>query len=128
MPKKILSIVETAYRATLEEQDDPVLWLNHVLKGAGGEVSVLLQGNAVNYAVKGQDASGLAFGGRQQTQPPKLDRDVTTLAQKGVTVLFVEDDATERGILPADLIEGVEPIRRTALPRLLAGYDQIFHW
>jgi len=125
--KRILSIVETAYRATLEEQDDPVLWLNHVLRGAGAEVSVLLQGSAV-IRVKGQDASGLAFGGCQQTQPRKLDRDVSTLAQKSVTVLFVEDDATERGILPADLIEGVEPIRRTALPRLLAGYDQIFHW
>jgi hypothetical protein len=105
-----------------------VLWLNHVLRSAGGAVSVLLKGNAVSYAVRGQDASGLAFGGRKQTQPPRLDADLVALSKKGVAVFFVEEDAAERGIERADLIEGVQPIGRAGLTDLLGRHDLVWHW
>jgi sulfur relay (sulfurtransferase) DsrF/TusC family protein len=128
MAKKVLNVIETAYRATLEEQDDTVVWFTHVMKGAGADVDVLLRGNAVNYAVRGQDASGLAFGERRQTQPPRLDDDVAKLVTKGVKVFIVEDDLAERGVERADLIGGVEPIARAELPKLFAGFDRIWHW
>lgn len=128
MAKKVLSIVESAYRATLEEQDDTIVWLNHAMKGAGANVDVLLRGNAVNYAVKGQDASGLSFGERKQTQPPRIDEDVAKLAGKGVKIYIVEDDVTERGIEGRELIDGLEPVSRAALSKLFAGYDQVWHW
>jgi intracellular sulfur oxidation DsrE/DsrF family protein len=89
---------------------------------------VLLRGNAVNYAVEGQDASGLAFGGRKQTQPPKIDQDVQRLAQKGVQVFLVQEDASERGIDAAELVDGIETIPRSGVARLFADYDQIWHW
>jgi hypothetical protein len=128
MPKRILQVIESAYRGTLEEQDDTVLWITHALQGAGGSFGVLLRGNAVNYAVRGQDASGLAFGEKRQTQPPRLDEDVAKLIGKGVSVAYVEEDAAERGIQRADLIEGVRPVRARELPQLLDSFDQVWHW
>ncbi len=128
MPKKYLTIVETAYRATLEEQDDPVLWLSQALRGAGADVDVLLRGNAVNYGVRGQNAAGLSFGKKVQTQPPRLDRDVESLIQKGASVYYVEGDATARGIAPGELIGGLKAVKTGQLPAVLEGYDQVWHW
>ncbi len=128
MPKRVLNVVEVAYRATLEEQDDTIVWLTHAMKAAGANLDVLLCGNAVNYAVEGQDASGLAFGAKQQTQPPRPDRDVAKLVEKNVRVFIVADDLADRGIEPADLVRDIEPIARERLPKLFADYDQVWHW
>ena len=128
MAKKVLSIVTTAYRATLEEQDDTILWLSQALKGAGADLDVLLRGNAVNYAVRGQDASGLAFGERRQTQPPRLDEDVAKLAAKGVQVFIVDDDVRERGIGDEDLVPGLHKVGRADVPALFGRYQQVWSW
>lgn len=127
MPK-ILNIVETAYRATIEEQDDTVLWLTHMLKNAGADISVLLRANAVNYAVKGQDASGLSFGEIRMTHPSEIDNDVAKLIEKGVPVYLVEEDARERGLTHKDLILGIQEIGRPQLPGLIDQHDQVWHW
>ena len=128
MSKKILQVIESAYRCTVEEQDDPVVWISHAMKGAGADLAVLLRGNAVNYAVKGQDATGLSFGGKAQTHPPKLDQDVAKLIGKGIDVYLVEDDASARGLERTDLVDGIKPVSRSGLPKLFAGYDQVWHW
>jgi intracellular sulfur oxidation DsrE/DsrF family protein len=125
---KVLSIVETAYRATAEEQDDTILWLNTMFKGADLDVSILLRGNAVNYLVNGQDASGLSFGGLELTHPPKIDEDIATLLDKGVPVHYVAEDLADRGIPTDKLVDGVKPVHRGELPALLGQYDQVWHW
>lgn len=127
MPK-ILNIVETAYRATLEEQDDTILWLSHMLKNAGADISILLRANAVNYAVRGQDASGLSFGEIKMTHPPEIDKDVEKLIEKGVPIYLVEEDAIERGLSDGDLISAIKKVRRQDLPELIDEHDQVWHW
>jgi intracellular sulfur oxidation DsrE/DsrF family protein len=124
----VLSIVETAYRAVLEEQDDTILWLNHMLKNNGLDVSILLRSNAVNYAVRGQDASGLKFGQAELAHPPTIDADLQALLEKGVPVFFVTEDVEERGIPEANLIDGVKGVSRRELPGLLGGFDHVWHW
>jgi hypothetical protein len=128
MGRKVLQVIESAYRATLEEQDDTIVWITQAMKGAGADLGVLLRGNAVNYATTGQDSSGLSFGGRPQTQPPKIEEDVARLIAKGVEVFLVEEDAAERGIERTELVAGVKTVARGGLPKLFEQYDRIWHW
>ena len=125
---KVLQVIESAYRSTQEEQDDTIVWISHAMKGAGGDLNVLLRGNAVNYAVNGQDASRLSFGAWKQTQQPDLPRDVAGLVGKGVEVYIAEEDLAERGLAGADLVAGVKQLSRAGIPTLFAAHDQIWHW
>jgi hypothetical protein len=125
---QILSIVESAYRGTLEEQDDTVLWINHALRNNGASVSLLLRGNAVNYLARGQDASGLAFGERRLVHPPQPDESVAKLIAAGVPVYAVDEDLVERGLASHPLVSGVERVRRSGLPELLERFEHVWHW
>ncbi len=125
---RTLQVVQSAHRCTLEEQDDPVLWIVRALRGAGAELAVLLRENAVTYAVEGLDASGLSLGGRGLTLPPRLDRDLGALAEAGVEVFAVAEDAAERGLDPGRLAAGVRSIPRAELPALFERFDRVWHW
>jgi hypothetical protein len=127
--KRSLNIVESAYRAVMEEQDDTILWLLAAMQGAGGAHTVVLRGNAVNYAVAGQGAPGLTVGLWKQTQAPKMDRDVVDLIEnRKIPVFVVEDDLSERGIERRELVPGIKLISRKALPGLFAEYEIVSHW
>jgi sulfur relay (sulfurtransferase) DsrF/TusC family protein len=127
--KKTLNIVESAYRAVMEEQDDTILWLLAAMQGAGAEHTVLLRGNAVNYAVAGQGAPGLAIGGWKQTQAPRMDSDVIDLIEnRKIPVFVVEEDLTARGIERGELVPGVQPLSSKLLPKHMAEYDLVSHW
>jgi hypothetical protein len=128
MNKKLLHIVESAYRATLEEQDDPVVWLCHAMRGAGAELDLLLQGNAVSYGVRTQEVEPLQFGSRRQKHASHLAGDLTSLLGKRVACYYLEEDAAERGIEASELLEGLVPVSRAKLAMLFAGYDQVHRW
>ena len=129
MAKKSLNIVESAYRAVMEEQDDTILWLLAAMQGAGGAHTVVLRGNAVNYAIAGQGAPGLTVGEWKQTQAPRMDRDVTDLIDnRKIPVYVVEEDLAERGIASNQLVSGVKLLSRKVLPRLFGEYEIVSHW
>lgn len=128
MAKRILQIVEVAYRATLEEQDDTVIWLTHMMRANGGDADVLLQGHSVNYAIGGQDASGLQIGAWRQKCPPQLAEDIASLVTKGAAVHLLSQDLKARGLQERDLIPGLKLVSRADLPRLFERYDQVWHW
>ena len=125
---KILSIVERAYHGTIEEQDDTILWLSHMIKNAGADISILLRGNAVNYGVMGQDASGLSFGGVTLDVPPTLDQDVVNLIGSGVPTYAVREDLEDRGIGQAELAPGLQLVSRGEVAELYESHESIWHW
>lgn len=125
---KVLNIVETAYRATLEEQDDPVVWILHAMKGAGAEHGVVLSGNAVNYAVMAQGVPPLMFGDKVQKHAPRIAEQVAGLVAKGVEVMVVRECLQARGIDEEELMDGLTMIQQAALPKVINGYDQVWHW
>ncbi len=129
MAKKTLNIVECAYRAVMEEQDDTILWLLAAMQGAGAEHTVVLRGNAVNYAVAGQGAPRLAIGGWEQTTAPRMDNDVLDLIEKRkIPVVVIEEDLAMRGIEPGELVPGVELMTSAMLPKRMAEYEIVSHW
>lgn len=125
---KILHIVETAYRATLQEQDDPTLWMVQSLRNNDTDSHVLLQGNAVGYALRAQDAHGLEFGARKQTHPPRLQDDLSRLRGSGARVFVIEEHLKSRGIKTNELIENIDIVPEAALPSLFNDHDYVFQW
>jgi len=129
MAKKTLNIVESAYRAVMEEQDDTILWVLAAMQGAGAEHTVVLRGNAVNYAVAGQGAPGLTLGEWKQTQAPRMDKDVIDLIEKRkIPVYVIEEDLAARGIEKSALVPGAKLLGSKMLPSLLAEYQIVSHW
>ena len=124
----ILSVVEQAYRATVEEQDDTILWMSHMLKNAGAPLNVLLRSNAVNYAAKGQDASGLTIGGIALAVPPTIEHDVEELIKAGVEVYAVKEDLAALGIQQGDVISGVKLVGKSEVASIFDKHDTVWYW
>jgi sulfur relay (sulfurtransferase) DsrF/TusC family protein len=125
---KVLQVIEQAFRATGEEQDDTIVWLTRSMRGVGADIHVLLTGNAVFYAFVQTAAPALTFGAWTQTHPADVGGDIRLLLNDGVEVTVVEDDLAERGLAGKPCIEGIKRVARSDLAALYDSVDQVWQW
>jgi hypothetical protein len=125
---KVLSILSDAYRATLEEQDDTVLWISQALRRAGAELDLLLRGPAANYVVEGQRVSPLTIGARTQRHAPDVHAQVADLAKSGARIFVIDADLERYGMLESAKLPAAQIVASTDLPRLVSGYESVWHW
>lgn len=125
---KVLQVIDQAFRATGEEQDDTLLWLSRSMRGAGADFRILLAGNAVSYALVRDRAPELELGDWRQTHPADVGSDVAELLASGVEVAVVTEDLLERGLDARQCRRGIQGLARDELPQLYNSVDQVWQW
>lgn len=125
---KVLSIIACGYRATLEEQDDTVVWITQAISRAGGEIDVLLRASAANYVVEGQRVAPLAIGGRAQRNAPDVHGQMRDLAERGVGIFVLEEDLAAYGLEGLPRLDRAQIVRTGDLPGLISKYHSVWHW
>jgi N-acetylmuramic acid 6-phosphate (MurNAc-6-P) etherase len=125
---KILGILSGGYRATLEEQDDTIVWISHMLRKAGAELDLMLRGSAVNYVVEGQRVAPLAIGGRAQQHAPDVHGQVAGLAEAGARIFVCDGDLARYGLRDRPRLAATHIVSDDALAGLVSGYDRAWHW
>jgi hypothetical protein len=125
----VLCICDQGYRASVEEQDDTVVWMAHMLqREATTQAALLLRGSAVNYANKAQRSVGVSFGAWKQAHPADFPRDLAKFMSDGGKVFVLEDDLAPRGLSAGDLIAGAVTVGRARVAGLVAEYDNVSFW
>jgi sulfur relay (sulfurtransferase) DsrF/TusC family protein len=125
--RRCLAVIERAYRGTLEEQYSHILWICLSLKKMGGQIGVLLRGNAVLYAQRDQQHLSLTISGLPVVLPD-YEASINGLIDAGALVYVIRANVDQLGLTPGDLCPGVELIDAADLADLCATFDVIWYW
>lgn len=127
MAKKILSILSHTEYGNLEDSDIG-LFASAFAPVAGQQMTLVLREDAVNYAVRGQDGTGIKIAGTPIQPGFLIETDLKSVNQSNIPVYVVREDLRERGIKPEEVIEGVKLMRRKELGKLVEQFDSVWNW
>lgn len=121
MPTRVLSLLRGA-DAGAARAADPALDLNAYAVAEDIELTLVLKDAGVELGLGRATARpGTVAGVEVPAAEPSTD--LLALLGSGVTVLAVTEDLTARGLDPADLLPGIEPVTERELSSLLTTSD-----
>lgn len=127
MPKKILSVLRHTEYGNLEDSDIG-LFASAFAPVTGNEMAILLSEEAVNYAVRGQDGTGIAIAGGTVQPGFLIETDIESVQASDIPVWALREDVEERGLNERDLIAGVRLLSRRELARFIDQFDAVWNW
>jgi sulfur transfer complex TusBCD TusB component (DsrH family) len=127
MAKKILSILSHTEYGNLEDSDIG-LFASAFAPVAGQQLALLLREDAVNYAVRGQDGTGIKVAGTPIQPGFLIETDLRSVNQSNIPVYVGREDVEERGIKPNELIDSVKLMSAKELGKLVDQFDTIWNW
>lgn len=127
MPKKILSVLSHTEYGNLEDSDIG-LFASAFSSVAGQSLTLLLREDAVNYAVRGQDGTGIKIAGAVVQPGFLIETDLKSVRQANIPVYAVREDLEERGLKKEDLIEGVQLLSGKELGKFVDQFDTMWNW
>ena len=127
MPKKILSVLSHTEYGNLEDSDIG-LFASAFAPVAGQAMTLLLREEAVNYAVRGQEGSGIKIAGAVVQPGFLIETDLRSIQQTKILVYAVREDLAERGVKQEELIEGVQLLSERELGKFVDQFDTVWNW
>ena len=127
MPKKILSVLSHTEYGNLEDSDIG-LFASAFAPVTSNQMTLLLSEDAVNYAVRGQDGTGINIAGGTVQPGFLIETDLQSLQDSKIPVYAVKDDLEERGISERDLISGVKILRKDEFGKFVDQFDTVWNW
>lgn len=127
MPKKILSVLAHTEYGNLEDSDIG-LFASAFSSVAGQSLTLLLREDAVSYAVRGQDGTGIKIAGAVVQPGFLIETDLKSVQQANIPVYAIREDVEARGIKKDELIEGVQLLSQTELGKFVDQFDTVWNW
>jgi sulfur relay (sulfurtransferase) DsrF/TusC family protein len=127
MTKKILSVLSHTEYGNLEDSDIG-LFASAFAPVAGNAMTILLREDAVNYAVRGQDGTGITIAGGRVQPGFLIETDIQSVQEARIPVYAFRDDLERRGIREEELVAGVKVIGRQEFGKLVDQFDTVWNW
>ena len=127
MPKNILSVLSHTEYGNLEDSDIG-LFASAFAPVANQQLTLLLREDAVNYAVRGQDGSGIKVAGAVVQPGFMIETDLKAVQQTKIPVYAIREALEERGIKPEELIPGVQLLSNNEFGKFVDRFDTVWNW